>query len=803
MQARITVTEWTPFVRRLSLGRAHDCGARLATPSTGTPIPFPRSGQSTVNFSPMAFPLSAAVHTSVTSRENPSPFLSSASPPPPPAPSNADIEAVIQMATSNQGRLPIPKDTRTQLFVGNLPYRVRWQDLKDLFRKAGTVLRADVSLGPDNRSRGYGTVLLASAEDATRAVEMFNGYNWQTRTLEVRPDRIPPEFDGPNLTLTSSTGYHSPGPLLPGPLPQSTFTAPASAEELLALPRPLTAAATKSLFVGNLPFHCQWQDLKDLFRQAGTILRADVAFGPDGRSRGFGTVVFASEIDAERAVKMFNGYEFNGRALKVHYDRFSASQASTVPTSPVPGSQFLGSYAGPNSAIPPNHIPMPLRYPEFRSTPGATSPYDVYPPYLPNMPQVQYQNPSEQQTYPLPVNPHSASPNSAQPLDGRHPVERACTKSPVSPPSNSNFPHPGRIALPPPSVAGFPHPHTLSPNTLSPLHHPHHPISPLHHPHNVVTMTPHGLPPMTPSMPSFTFLPQPSPNVHGGPQLGNPPTNRQDGPQMGNIPHILTPYTPFSPGVTMSPGALWGRPGAGVNPYAAVGAPTHVQHQWVQHGSPLREEAGGYFPPVVPQEYFPFVPPSSSGLANEVVPDGESSAGDTDASVKESDGSESTQPGSEGQLPQLIRTEGSSQRSSDSFLRTEASPKQDSDPRIVTNSLENLTIGCTKRAWTSDSKLDSLVESETRGRTQASLPVELDGMSRSGGGDPLNSLPFPMLRAGSDPVPTHDKVVATLPPTRGFEQERRVSFAEVVSDGNTPGHLPRKRAAIVDGADGF
>ena len=45
----------------------------------------------------------------------------------------------------------------------------------------------------------------------------------------------------------------------------------------------------------------------DLFRQAGTILRADVALGPDGRSRGFGTVVFASEIDAERAVKMFNG----------------------------------------------------------------------------------------------------------------------------------------------------------------------------------------------------------------------------------------------------------------------------------------------------------------------------------------------------------------------------------------------------------------------------------------------------------------------------------------------------------------
>ncbi|KAG8822736.1 hypothetical protein FRC19_005354 [Serendipita sp. 401] len=90
-------------------------------------------------------------------------------------PSDEAIEHIIQQATASamaSGRPPIiGRDTRTQLFVGNLPYRVRWQDLKDLFRKAGgTVLRADVSLGPDNRSRGYGTVLLASAEDAGRAI---------------------------------------------------------------------------------------------------------------------------------------------------------------------------------------------------------------------------------------------------------------------------------------------------------------------------------------------------------------------------------------------------------------------------------------------------------------------------------------------------------------------------------------------------------------------------------------------------------------------------------------------------------
>lgn len=110
------------------------------------------------------------------------------------------------MATSAHGgpaHLP-PRDTRTQLFVGNLPYRVRWQDLKDLFRRAGTVLRADVSLAPDNRSRGYGTVLLATAEDAGRAVDMFNGFVWQTRTLEVRLDRMAAE--DPQLHLAGLSG---------------------------------------------------------------------------------------------------------------------------------------------------------------------------------------------------------------------------------------------------------------------------------------------------------------------------------------------------------------------------------------------------------------------------------------------------------------------------------------------------------------------------------------------------------------------------------------------------------------------
>ena len=252
----------------------------------------------------------------------------------------------------------------------------------------------------------------------------------------------------------------------------------------------------------------------------------------------------------------------------------------------------------------------------------------------------------------------------------------------------------------------------------------------------------------------------------------------------------------------MSPGAFWGRPGAGVNPYAAVGAPIHMQQQWLQHGSPLREDPGGYFPPVPSQDYFPFVPPSSSGLANEVVPDGESSAGDTDVGVREGGSSGPVRPGGEGDIKNLVRVVDAPHRgSSDPILRTEDSPTVDSDTRTIADSLDNLTIGSTKKAWTSDSGLGTLAEPAAKGRTQTSLPAGFDSGSGSGSSSSSTSFPHPVLRAESDPIRTFEKGFPTRPPAQSSEQDRRASFAEVVSEGNTPGTLPRKRAIAAGGTN--
>lgn len=57
----------------------------------------------------------------------------------------------------------------------------------------GSVLRADVHQTPDGRMKGSGIVVFETPDDARNAIQQFNGYDWQGRTLEVKEDR----FAGP------------------------------------------------------------------------------------------------------------------------------------------------------------------------------------------------------------------------------------------------------------------------------------------------------------------------------------------------------------------------------------------------------------------------------------------------------------------------------------------------------------------------------------------------------------------------------------------------------------------------------
>ena len=64
-----------------------------------------------------------------------------------------------------------------------------------------------------------------------------------------------------------------------------------------------------------------WQALKDHFRAAGNVVHADVMMDAEGRSRGFGTVLFSTTREAAKAIQMFNESFLLGRKIEVRPDQ--------------------------------------------------------------------------------------------------------------------------------------------------------------------------------------------------------------------------------------------------------------------------------------------------------------------------------------------------------------------------------------------------------------------------------------------------------------------------------------------------
>ena len=84
-----------------------------------------------------------------------------------------------------------------KLYVGNLPFSTTDQELQEHFSSQGSVTSAKVITDRyTGRSRGFGFVEMASAEEAQQAITAFHGTDFGGRMLvvnEARPleDRRP------------------------------------------------------------------------------------------------------------------------------------------------------------------------------------------------------------------------------------------------------------------------------------------------------------------------------------------------------------------------------------------------------------------------------------------------------------------------------------------------------------------------------------------------------------------------------------------------------------------------------------
>jgi RNA recognition motif-containing protein len=56
--------------------------------------------------------------------------------------------------------------------------------------------------------------------------------------------------------------------------------------------------------VHGIPWSFTWKDLADFVRTAGQVIHTDIVYDPAGRSKGYGTVIFASQNDAKNAIQV-------------------------------------------------------------------------------------------------------------------------------------------------------------------------------------------------------------------------------------------------------------------------------------------------------------------------------------------------------------------------------------------------------------------------------------------------------------------------------------------------------------------
>lgn len=150
---------------------------------------------------------------------------------------------------------------------------------------------------------------------AAKAIQTLDGIELGGRNINVREDR-----EDRDLKEAYAADGTEP-PARPPRRPKAESDPAAAGAGAAAAPRGESSGC--QIVVHGLPYSYTWRELKDMFEGMGTIERADVVYGRDGRSRGYGTVKFATQEEAQAAIEAVNGKDVDGREIKVNIDKFA------------------------------------------------------------------------------------------------------------------------------------------------------------------------------------------------------------------------------------------------------------------------------------------------------------------------------------------------------------------------------------------------------------------------------------------------------------------------------------------------
>jgi cold-inducible RNA-binding protein len=81
-------------------------------------------------------------------------------------------------------------------------------------------------------------------------------------------------------------------------------------------------SVAKKMYVGNLPYSANEDELRRIFEEHGTVVSAQVIMDREtGRSKGFAFVEMSSDQEAQAAISALDGKDVGGRVLKVNEAR--------------------------------------------------------------------------------------------------------------------------------------------------------------------------------------------------------------------------------------------------------------------------------------------------------------------------------------------------------------------------------------------------------------------------------------------------------------------------------------------------
>lgn len=74
----------------------------------------------------------------------------------------------------------------SKLYVGNLPFRVTEEELRDLFGAHGEVVNATIVMDRDTgRPRGFGFIEMSNDDEAQAVIQNLDGKDFMGRSLKV------------------------------------------------------------------------------------------------------------------------------------------------------------------------------------------------------------------------------------------------------------------------------------------------------------------------------------------------------------------------------------------------------------------------------------------------------------------------------------------------------------------------------------------------------------------------------------------------------------------------------------------